>query len=312
MWSTVPKRFSDCAETIFWPTRRSDVLVRYAQERNYDQRTTLPQNGLVIYGGTVALLGHRRVGSGPEVVMVMHEWLGDHANWEPVWSYLNIARFSYFFLDLRGYGWSKDIPGVYSVVEAVNDVLDVMDHNSCERFHVVGHSMSAMVAQKLMLSATNRVKSIVAICPVPASGFRADEDTLQILQAVIDDDKAAARAILARGGSRYGDTWVAHKLGIARRASNRSAMQGYLRMFTKTDFASEIHGAETPILAIVGKHDIPFYLEESVRTNFEKLYLNFSLVVCEGAGHYPMLETPVFLAAQMEQFMSKLSSDGLD
>jgi len=254
----------------------------------------------------VTLLGHRRIGFASEAVIVMHEWLGDHANWEPVWPYLDIDQFSYFFVDLRGYGWSKELPGVYSVVEAVNDVLGVMDHHSCQRFHVVGHSMSAMVAQKLMLSAPTRVKSVVAICPVPASGFWVDEDALKLLEAVIDDDEAARKAIFARGGSRYGNTWLDHKLGIARRASSRSAMQGYLQMFTKTNFSSEIHGAETPILAIVGKHDIPYYREESVRKNFENLYLNFSLVVCDGAGHYPMLETPVFLAAQMEQFMSRL------
>lgn len=254
----------------------------------------------------MTLLGHRRIGFGPEAVIVMHEWLGDHQNWEPMWAYLSTGRFSYFFVDLRGYGWSKDLTGDYSVAEAASDVLGVMNHYSCQRFHVVGHSMSAMIAQKLMLSAPTRVKSIVAICPVPASGFCADEDALKLLQAVIDDDEAARRAIFARGGSRYGDTWLNHKLGIARRASNRAAMQGYLQMFTKTNFSSEIHGAEAPILAIVGKHDIPYYREKSVRENFENLYANFSLVVCEGAGHYPMLETPVFLAAQMEQFMSRL------
>jgi 3-oxoadipate enol-lactonase len=238
----------------------------------------------------------------------MHEWLGDHANWEPTWPYLNVGRFSYFFVDLRGYGWSKEIPGIYSVLEAANDVLGVMDHHSCQRFHVVGHSMSAMVAQKLMLRVPARVKSIVAVCPVPASGFSPDKDALKSLQAVIDDDDAARKAILARGGSRYGDAWLNYKLGIARRASNKTAMHGYLQMFTKTNFAAEIHRAETPILAIVGNHDILFYREESVRKNFESLYPNFSLVVCEGAGHYPMLETPVFLGAQMEKFMSTLTS----
>lgn len=253
----------------------------------------------------MTLLGHRRIGSGAETVVVMHEWLGDHANWEPVWPYLDVGRFSYFFIDLRGYGWSKDIPGVYSVTEAVNDVLGVMDHHGCQHFHVVGHSMSAMIAQKLMLIAPTRIKSIVAICPVPASGFRTNENTLKILQTVINDEEAAREFILARGGSRYGDTWLDYKLSIARRASNSLAMQGYLRMFTQTDFSSEISGADTPILAIVGNHDIPFYREDSVRNNFKPLYINFSLVVCEGAGHYPMLETPVFLVAQMEYFMGR-------
>jgi len=40
-----------------------------------------------------------------------------------------------------------------------------------------------------------------------------------------------------------------------------------------------------------------------VRKNFEPLYPDFSLVVCEEAGHYAMLEAPVFVAANIEKFV---------
>lgn len=251
------------------------------------------------------LLGHRRIGSGPEAVLVMHEWLGDHANWEPVWPYLNATRCSNVFVDLRGYGWSRRLSGSYSVDEAVADGLRIMDHYGYERFHVVGHSMSGMIAQKFPVAAPGRIKSVVAICPVPAAGFKANEKTMAALNAVIDDDEAARKAILARGGARYGETWVNFKLGLARRAASRDAMRGYLRMFTGTDFTAQVKGSDTPVLAMIGKHDIPFYREESVRGSFEPLYPNFELAVCEEAGHYPMLEAPVFVAGTVEQFISR-------
>jgi len=254
------------------------------------------------------LPGHRRIGNGPEAVLVMHEWLGDHANWEPVWPYLDTARFSYVFMDLRGYGWSKAMTGAYSVDEAVADGLRLMDHHGLARFHIVGHSMSGMIAQKFPLTAPSRVRSVVAICPVPASGFKADEKTMAALRAVIEDDAAAKKAILARGGTRYGDNWVNFKLALARRASSRAAMYGYLKMFTGTDFAAQARANRTPILALIGKHDIPFYREESVRKNFAPLYPNFSLAVCEEAGHYPMLEAPVFVAGTMEKFIATVSA----
>lgn len=259
-------------------------------------------------GAQGQLPGHRRIGNGPEAVLLMHEWLGDHANWEPVWPYLDTTRFSYVFMDLRGYGWSKAMTGAYSADETIADGLRLMDYHGLTRFHVVGHSMSGMIAQKFPVTAPSRVRSVVAICPVPASGFKADEKTLAALRAVIEDDAAAKKAILARGGARYGDGWVNFKLALARRASTREAMHGYLKMFTGTDFAAQARGNQTPVLALAGKHDIPFYREESVRKNFEPLYPNFSLAICEEAGHYPMLEAPVFVAGTIEKFLAKIAA----
>lgn len=165
--------------------------------------------------------------------------------------------------------------------------------------------MGENAVQAADLADRPRVKSAVAICPVPASGFKANDAAMQSLRAVIENDEAARKAIAARGGARYGSSWMNFKLRLARNASTREAMAGYLKMFTETDFAREANGTKTPILAIVGKHDIPFYREESVGKNFSALYPNFDLVVSEEAGHYPMLETPVFVAANIERHIVK-------
>lgn len=48
--------------------------------------------------------------------------MGDCRNYEPCISYLNTKEYKYFFIDLRGYGLSKDILGEYNCKEAVNDI----------------------------------------------------------------------------------------------------------------------------------------------------------------------------------------------
>jgi len=247
------------------------------------------------------LLGHLRRGTGPEPVVVLHEWLGDHANYEPVLPYLSESDFSYVFADLRGYGLSKGMAGAYSVAEAAADVTRLMDSLGHRRFHVVGHSMSGMIAQYLATTVGERVKSVVAISPVPPTGFKTDEAGLKRLLAVIDDDDAARAAIEARTGKRYSRAWLDRKLAIARRSATREAMVGYLAMFTGTDFSAQAKGIATPISAIVGEHDIPLYREESIRKLLGSLYPNFDIAVDHEAGHYSMLETPVLLAALVEK-----------
>ncbi|WP_161539601.1 alpha/beta fold hydrolase [Paramagnetospirillum kuznetsovii] len=249
-------------------------------------------------------LGHARRGRGAEPVVVLHEWLGDHVNYDPVLPYLSEDRYTYTFADLRGYGWSKGMAGQYSVKEAAADVLALMDRYGHARFHVVGHSMSGMIAQYLALIARERVISVVAISPVPASGFKTDEAGLKRLIAVIDDDAAARAAMEARTAKRYEAAWLDRKLGIARQAATRDSMLGYLGMFTGTDFSAEAKGLPTPLTAIVGEHDIPLYREDSVRKLFAPLYPNFAVSADREAGHYAMLETPVLLAALVERALA--------
>lgn len=251
------------------------------------------------------LLGHTVLGSGPDAVLVLHEWLGDHGNYAPMLPALDPAAFTYVFADLRGYGLSRGIAGGFTVEEAAGDAARLMEHLGHRRFHAVGHSMSGMVVQYLAAERRDAVRSIVAIAPVPASGFRTDAEGMARLRRVIDDDGALAAAIRARTAERYGEAWVAWKAGLARRASERHAMAGYLAMFTGTDFADRVRGLDVPVLAVAGWNDIAVYRPDSVRAAFAPLYPHATFETIADAGHYPMLETPPLLASLIEGFLKR-------
>lgn len=252
---------------------------------------------------TNGMLGHVKVGRGLEAVLVLHEWMGDHGNYDPVVPYLSSERYTYVFADLRGYGLSRGLAGAYTAAEAAGDALALMDHLGFSRFHLVGHSMSGMLVQYLMATAPQRVDRVVAISPVPADGFKADAAGLARLNAIIDDDEAARKAIDARTGSRYGRAWLDRKLAVAR-ATAPEVMRGYLAMFTGTDFSARVTGLATPITAIVGAQDIPFYRRAAVEPKFSAWYPQLRVAEIHDAGHYSMLETPVLLAALIEQGLS--------
>jgi len=256
-------------------------------------------------GSAGALLGHTRHGHGAEPVIVLHEWMGDHTNYDLMLPFLPEDSATWVFADLRGYGLSKAMTGAYSLQEAAEDTIRLMDSYGYRRFHVVGHSMSGMIAQYIAKVGGERVKSVVAISPVPASGFRANDETMRKLLAIVDDDDAARAAILARGGNRYGRGWLERKLAMTRRAPTRDAMIGYLKMFTGSDVAAEVRGIATPITAVSGVFDIPLYREESVRALLGPLFPNLEVVVSHEAGHYSMLETPPLLAGQIEQGIAR-------
>lgn len=246
-------------------------------------------------------LGHKRVGNGAQPVLVLHEWLGDHQNYQDVLPYLSGDTYSYIIADLRGYGASKDIQGDYSVEEAAADALKLMDDLGHKDFKLVGHSMSGMISQYIAMTAHDRVKSLVLTSPVPPSGFKADDAALAKLKAVITDDEAARAAIDSRTGKRYSAQWLKRKLEIARSSSTPAAMGGYLAMFTSTDFAAAIKGLDLPVSVIAGEYDVPPYRPDALQQTLGPLYPRLTITANKEAGHYSMLETPVLFASLVEK-----------
>jgi pimeloyl-ACP methyl ester carboxylesterase len=232
---------------------------------------------------------------------VLHEWLGDHVNWEPTLPYFDLTRHTLVFMDLRGYGWSRGSGGSYTLEEATADVLRTADRLGISRFHLVGHSMSGLVAQKIALAAASRIQSVTLFSPVPPTGFHADDAAMKALNAVIDENEAAARAINARTSNRYGAGFMQRKLKIARDAATIGAMRGYLRMFTTQAIGDDTHSLAAPLHVVNGAQDILFYRGEASHSAFASAYPAASYETIDDAGHYSMLETPVRVASIIEK-----------
>lgn len=247
------------------------------------------------------VLGHVSVGEGAEPVLVLHEWLGDHSNYDEVAPYLSHHHATYVFADLRGYGLSRGMAGSYTLDEAADDALALMESLGHARFHVVGHSMSGMLAQYLMALHPDRLKGAVCISPVPATGFKTDSAGIERLRKVISDDEALFAAISSRTGNRYGRPWLERKRAVARRASPE-AMDGYLAMFTGSDFAARAAGSAVPVSLITGAQDIAYYSRAALEPQFRAAYPNLrEVTTIADAGHYSMVETPVLLAALVDR-----------
>lgn len=249
-------------------------------------------------------LGHVVVGHGNTPVLVMHEWLGDHRNYADAWKYLSGNTYTYIFADLRGYGLSKDLKGEYTAEEAAKDAFALMDRHGHGKFHLAGHSMSGMVAQRMALDSPDKLLSMFLASPVPADGFKADPAAMAALQAVVHDDAALKTAIDGRTGKRLGDGFLSRKAWISRTSSTPGAMLGYLHMFTGTDFIAALKGSKVRVSALCGAYDVPSYRPDAVRAKLESIYTDPKVTEDREAGHYTMLETPAFYASTLEKHLA--------
>jgi pimeloyl-ACP methyl ester carboxylesterase len=248
-------------------------------------------------------LGFTTLGHGPEGVLVLHDWLGDSRNYDALRPWLDGAAFTYVFADLRGYGASRGIACACTVNEIATDCLALADHLGWARFHVVGHSMTGMVTERLAADAPARLKGAVAVCPVSAAGNRLDAAAKAFFATAVTDD-AAFRRLIGFVSAGLGTGWAEAKLKQNRAGIAPEVALRYLDMLTDTDFVADVQGLATPFLVVIGGRD-PGLDEAAMRRTFLAWHPNAELAVVPSSGHYPMQECPPQFAGLVEAFLKK-------
>ena len=251
-------------------------------------------------------IGYTTLGSGEEKILVLHGWFGDYAVWEPTFNSLDKETFTYVFMDYRGYGKSIDIAGDYSMSEIASDSISLVNELGWENFHVVGHSMGGMAIQRLILDMDDRkrIKSSVAIDPVPACGAQLDDESWALFEGAIKNDENRYNILNFTTGNRNSAQWLNYMVERSHASTTESAYAGYLNAWVKENFVEETKGLETPFLVCIGEHDLAFS-KEAMEGTYLAWLPNSQLEIIANAGHYPMQEAPVNLATVMETFIKK-------
>ena len=252
-------------------------------------------------------LGHAVYGDGAAKVIVLHDWLGSSITWEPVTPYLDTDRFTFVFVDVRGYGASIDMTGEYTTEEIAGDIFALADALEFADFHLIGHSMTGMAGFNAISTGDGeRIQSYVAVAPTPPSGFPADQETREFFAAIPHAPEVTRSAFDGLTGGRYESTeWARLKTERNIDTSSQAAMRGYGAMIYE-DLSQRLLDAapETPVLVIAGPHDLPPMRPEALEAGIVPLVPNARVVSIDGAGHYPMNETPPRLAQLIQEHLA--------
>ena len=247
---------------------------------------------------------HRVVGNGPNKVLVLHGWFGDAHAFAPMEPSLTRDEFTYAFMDYRGCGGMRDAGGDFTIDEIAADTLALADHLGFARFSLVGHSMGGMAVQRVLTMTPDRVKKLLALTPVPASGVPFDEAGWKLFSGAADKPENRYAIIDYTTGNRLSRAWIREMVDYSLARVSRDALAAYLTAWAKTDFSASVQGLQLPVKVIVGEHD-PALNTTIMQATFLASYPDCELEVMANAGHYPMHETPVALATSMENFLRR-------
>ena len=251
------------------------------------------------------MLGHETWGNGGTQVIALHDWMGDTSSWNAAKAYLDLDRFTWRFVDLRGYGKSKAHPGRYDLPEAVGDVLSLADSLKLSSFAIVGHSMSTYVAMQLAQHHAERVSRAVLVTPGPPAGFGGDEASLAPIHALARGDDAARLAWLEqRFGGAWSPGWARAKLRQWRETSHPEAVAKYAAMFVQHGLPEPTVPLAMPTLVVSGERDVEIMRRASLERAFTPLCRELTVASIDESGHYPMQEAPPLLVTLIERFLA--------
>lgn len=253
------------------------------------------------------MIGHFIHGHGPERALVLHGWFGDWRVFEPMLPALDESRFTFAFMDYRGYGLSKTLGGPFDIPTIASDAAALADYLQWETFNVVGHSMGGKAALRLAADHPRRVRRILAITPVWAGSVPFDQATLAMFRNAVHDVSLREAIIAGSAGGREPAVWAKNIADRSLQVSLPEAFGGYLESWATSDFASEVERLPIATRVVVGAHDNSI-TREVVAATWLNLP-NVSLDVLPEAGHYPMLQTPTALASVFESFLLTVAGE---
>ncbi len=255
--------------------------------------------------GFAAEVNYTIHGDGEKKVIVLHSWMDDYESWKPIIPHLDLQQHAYAFMDLRGYAKSKHIKGQYTSDEIANDIFKVADALGWKEFYLVGHSMSGMAVQKAaLLDTSSRIKKIVAVTPVSSAGFPVDDETMKFFKAIVQNEEVSNKAFRAFTSNRLSGTWYMNRSKRHVEVTDAQAQLAYIKMWSEENFADRMRTVKTPFLVLSGQYDHPGFIQDKQKKAFEGME-HVIFIDIENSGHFPMQETPIFLAATIEAFINE-------
>jgi pimeloyl-ACP methyl ester carboxylesterase len=251
-------------------------------------------------------IAFRPHGHGDRAVVFVHGFLDDQYVWDKLIAQLEAPGFETVQLDLAGMGNRTGASGPFTYERFAADVGFVVDTIG-KPFVIVGQSMGAPVAELVAAARPELALGLVLLAPVPLGGTRLQDEAVAPFRTLGGDlmRQRAVRRQLSVGLSDADLERLVRISAAVRPPVVRALVDSWNAGLPGGGAKSAYRG---PVLVVRGADD-GFVTEDLVAAAVSSRFASVHTVAIEGAGHWPHLERPSAVAAQLGQFLVRVVSD---
>jgi pimeloyl-ACP methyl ester carboxylesterase len=252
-------------------------------------------------------IAFRRHGEGERAVVFVHGFLDDQYVWEQVIAELKTPGIETVQLDLAGMGDRAGESGPFTYERFVADVTAIVDAVG-KPFVIVGQSMGAPIAELVAAARPEQAIGLVLLTPMPIAGIGLPDEAVEPFRSLGGNPEAqrVVRQQLSAGLSdadldRLGEIGARVRPEVARALVDcwNSGLAG----------AAEKSVFRGPVMILRGSDD-GLVTAELASATVSPRFASAKTVAIDGAGHWPHIERPSAVAAQLDEFLAQNLSDG--
>lgn len=237
-----------------------------------------------------------------EPIILLHGWMGDGGTWGRLDTNPMSKEFQLIAVDLRGHGKSdKPHEADKYGAEMALDVVRLLDHLKLPKAHLVGYSMGAIVAGKVVATHPNRVSSIVygGQAPVLSGAIKADAPEIEAFAKAVEEGKDLGEYLMKVLPADKAKLTADQAMALARIAYAGKDVKAFAaagRGIKNLDVSVEqLEKCKAPFLFIHGSKEADATKERAAK--IVKSLGRGEVKVIEGADHVTTLANPEFSKA---------------
>jgi pimeloyl-ACP methyl ester carboxylesterase len=239
-------------------------------------------------------------------LVFVHGYFGGGSQWAD-----QVALFSEHYNvitpDLPGFGKQHEMAAPESIRDFATYILDGLDKQGFDHFHLVGHSMGGMIVQEMTALAPERIDKLVLYGTGPVGIMPGRFETIEESRRGVADTGVEAT------GRRIAATWFRQGteadgypicVDIAMQASEQAALAGLTAMEGWSGVSS-LSKIAKPTLVLWGDGDRAYLWNQP-----EQLWRGITdaqLAVIPGCSHAVHLEKPGLFNAMLQDFLDATS-----